>query len=71
MVDKENEVLSVLPIRNLNGSYVQKTYAELINEISPEEIDDLYNYFEQFAEINPSKKRKFLYPNWWIPKGAF
>ena len=56
MLNKENEVLSVLPIRNLNGSYVQKTYAELINEISPEEIEDLYNYFEKFTENKSSKK---------------
>tara|TARA_Y100001970_G_C14145089_1_gene809384 strand:+ start:913 stop:1089 length:177 start_codon:yes stop_codon:yes gene_type:complete len=50
MQNHENEIVSVLPVRNDDGSYMQKTYAELVKEISPEEIDDLYSYFEQFKE---------------------
>ena len=42
MLNNKNEVVSVLPINNVNGGYVQKTYAELIEEISPDEIDKLY-----------------------------
>ena len=55
MLNNKNEVVSVLPIQNVNGGCVQKTYAELIEEISPDEIDKLYNYFEQFTENNRSK----------------
>ena len=55
MLNNKNEVVSVLPIKNVNGGYVQKTYAELIEEISPDEIDKLYSYFEQFTEKNVSK----------------
>jgi len=55
MLNNKNEVVSVLPIQNVNGGYNQKTYAELIEEISPDEIDKLYSYFEQFAENNVSK----------------
>ena len=55
MLNNKNEVVSVLPIKNVNGGYVQKTYAELIEEISPDEIDKLYSYFEQFTENNVSK----------------
>ena len=50
MQNHENEIVTVLPVRSLNGSYLQKTYSELIKEISPEEIDDLYSYLEQFNE---------------------
>ena len=57
MLNNKNEVVSVLPINNVNGGYVQKTYAELIEEISPDEIDKLYSYFEQFTENNVSKMR--------------
>ena len=55
MLNNKNEVVSVLPIKNVNGGYVQKTYAELIEEISPDEIDKLYSYLEQFTENNVSK----------------
>ena len=55
MLNNKNEVVSVLPIKNANGGYVQKTYAELIEEISPDEIDKLYSYFEQFTENNVSE----------------
>ena len=41
MLNHDKEIVSVLPVRNLNGCYMQKTYAELIKEISAEEIDDL------------------------------
>ena len=54
MLNDKNEIVSVLPIKNVNGGYVQKTYAELIEEISPDEIDKLYSYFEQFTENNVS-----------------
>tara|TARA_B100001250_G_C19209289_1_gene532939 strand:+ start:124 stop:300 length:177 start_codon:yes stop_codon:yes gene_type:complete len=50
MLNYENEIVSVLPLRNVNGCYMQKTYAELIKEISPEEIDTLYSFFEQFND---------------------
>ena len=55
MLNNKNEVVSVLPIKNVNGGYIKKTYAELIEEISPDEIDKLYSYFEQFTENNVSK----------------
>ena len=55
MLNNKNEVVSVLPIKNVNGGYIKKTYAELIEEISPDEIDKLYSYFEQFTENNFSK----------------
>ena len=55
MLNDKNEVISVLPIQNVNGGYIKKTYAELIEEISPDEIDKLYSYFEQFTENNVSK----------------
>ena len=55
MLNNKNEVVSVLPIKNVNGGYIKKTYAELIEEISPDEIDKLYSYFEQFIENNVSK----------------
>ena len=57
MLNNKNEVISVLPIQNINGGYIKKTYAELIEEISPDEIDKLYSYFEQFTENNVSKMR--------------
>ena len=57
MLNNKNEVVSVLPIQNVNGGYIKKTYAELIEEISPDEIDKLYSYFEQFTENNVSKMR--------------
>ncbi len=55
MLNNKNEVVSVLPIRNFNGGYVKKTYTELIEEISPDEIDELYCYLEQLTEKNMSK----------------
>ena len=55
MLNNKNDVVSVLPIKNVNGGYIKKTYAELIEEISPDEIDKLYSYFEQFTGKNVSK----------------
>ena len=55
MLNNKNEVVSVLPIRNFNGGYMKKTYKELIEEISPDEIDELYYYLEQLTENNMSK----------------
>jgi len=55
MLNNKNEVVSVLPIKNVNGGYIKKTYAELIEEISPDEIDKLYSYFKQFTGKNVSK----------------
>jgi len=60
MLNNKNEIVSVLPIQNVNGGYVQKTYAELIEEISPDEIDKLYSYFEQFTENNVSKNAELV-----------
>ena len=42
---------------NVFGGYMKKTYTELIEEISPEEIDELYYYLEQLTEINVSKDK--------------
>ncbi len=55
MLNKRNEVVSVLPIRNYNGGYMKKTYTELIEEISPDEIDELYYYLEKLKGKNVSK----------------
>ena len=55
MLNNKNEVVSVLPIRNVSGAYMTKTYTELIEEISPDEIDELYCYLEQLTEKNMSK----------------
>ena len=55
MLNNKNEVACVLPIRNVNGGYMKKTYTELIEEISPDEIDELYYYLEQLTEKNVSK----------------
>ena len=55
MLNNKNEVLCVLPIRNVSGGYMKKTYKELIEEISPDEIDELYCYLEQLTENNMSK----------------
>ena len=35
---------------NVIGGYIKKTYTELVEEISPEEIDELYYYLEQLKE---------------------
>ena len=50
MLNNKNEVISVLPIRNFNGGYIKKTYTELIDEISPDEIDELYYYLEELTK---------------------
>ena len=42
---------------NVIGCYVKKTYTELVEEISPEEIDELYYYLEQLTEKNVSKDK--------------
>ena len=55
MLNNKNEVISVLPIRNFNGGYMKKTYKEMIEDISPDEIDELYCYLEQLTEKNVSK----------------
>ena len=55
MLNNKNEVVSVLPIQNVNGRHIQKTYAELIEEISPDEIDELYYFLEEHTEKNMSK----------------
>ena len=57
MQNYENEILSALPVRNNYGFYLQKTYSELVKEISPEEIEDLYSYFEKFEGNNYLKNK--------------
>ena len=42
---------------NVIGGYLKKTYMELVEEISPEEIDELYYYLEQLTEKNVSKDK--------------
>ena len=42
---------------NVRDGYMKKTYAELIEEISPDEIDELYYYLEQLTEKNVSKDK--------------
>ena len=42
---------------NVIGGYMKKTYTELVEEISPEEIDELYYYQEQLTEKNVSKDK--------------
>ena len=58
MLNNKNEVVSVLPIRNFNGGYMKKTYKELIEEISPDEIDELYYFLEEHTEKICQKMRK-------------
>ena len=55
MLNNKNEVISVLPIRNFNGGYMKKTYKELIEDISPDEIDELYCFLE---ELKRSEERR-------------
>ena len=55
MLNNKNENVSLLPKRNFDGGYLKKTYTEMIEEISPEEIDELYYYLEQLTEKNVSK----------------
>ena len=42
---------------NVICGYMKKTYTELVEEISPEEIDELYYYLEQLTENNVSKDK--------------
>ena len=55
----QNVVEKMLNNKNENviGGYVKKTYTELVEEISPEEIDELYYYLEQLTEKNVSKDK--------------
>jgi len=55
MLNNKNEVISVLPIRNFNGGYMKKTYKEMIEDISPDEIDELYCFLEEHTEKYVSK----------------
>ena len=58
MLNNNNEVISVLPIRNFNGDYLKKTYKEMIEDISTEEIDELYYFLEEHTEKICHKIRK-------------
>ena len=60
MLNNKNEVVSVLPIRNFNGGYLRKTYKELIEDISPDEIDELYCFLEKLKEKNVSKDSEVI-----------
>jgi len=60
MLNNKNEVISVLPIRNFNGGYMKKTYKEMIEDISPDEIDELYCYLEELKEKNVSKDSEVI-----------
>ena len=40
---------------NVTGGYMKKTYNELIEDISPDEIDELYCYLEELKEKYMSK----------------
>ena len=53
----QNVVDKMLNNKNENviGGYMKKTYTELVEEISAEEIDELYYYLEQLKEKNVSK----------------
>ena len=55
----QNVVEKMLNNKNENviGGYMKKTYTELVEEISPEEIDELYYYLEQLTEKNMSKDK--------------
>ena len=55
----QNVVEKMLNNKNENviGDYMKKTYTELVEEISPEEIDELYYYLEQLTEKNVSKDK--------------
>ena len=55
MLNNKNEVVCVLPTRNVNGGYMKKTYKELIEDISPDEIDELYCFLDELEENNVSK----------------
>ena len=58
MLNNRNEVISVLPIRKFNGGYMKKTYKEMIEDISTEEIDELYYFLEDHTEKICQKMRK-------------
>ena len=60
MLNNKNEVISVLPIRNFNGGYMKKTYKEMIEDISPDEIDELYCYLEELTKKNMSKDAEII-----------
>ena len=60
MLNNKNEVVCALPTRNVNGGYMKKTYKELIEEISPDEIDELYCYLEELTEKNMSKDAEVI-----------
>ena len=55
----QNVVEKMLNNKNENviGGYMKKTYTELVEEISPEEIDELYYYLEQLTGKNVSKDK--------------
>ena len=55
MLNNKNYVISVLPIRNFNGAYMKKTYKEMIEDISPDEIDELYCFLDELKEKIVSK----------------
>ena len=56
MLNNKNENVSLLPKQNFDGGYLKKTYTEMIEEISPEEIDELYYYLEQLTGKNMTKQ---------------
>ena len=60
MLNNKNEVVCVLPTRNVSGGYMKKTYKELIEEISPDEIDELYYFLEKHTEKNMSKDAEVI-----------
>ena len=55
----QNVVEKMLNSKNENviGGYMKKTYTELVEEISPKEIDELYYYLEQLTEKNVLKDK--------------
>ena len=55
----QNVVEKMLNNKNENviGGYMTKTYMELVEEISPEEIDELYYYLEELSVKNVSKNK--------------
>ena len=60
MLNNKNEVISVLPIRNFNGGYMKKTYKEMIEDISPDEIDELYYFLEEHTKKNMLKDAEVI-----------
>ena len=48
------------PTRNFNGGYMKKTYKEMIEDISPDEIDELYYFLEEHTEKNISKDAEVI-----------